>query len=143
MYYNGKMLINQEKNIKLLGVDWGEKRLGLALADSEVGLATPLGVAGSLGELLNILVAEGIDIIVLGEPQKMRGKTSDINPRFKEFLALLRQKVAAPVVLIDERLSSLQADALVGTKKTKAPRDAVAAMIILQTYLDQKYGQHL
>jgi len=131
------------KNIRLIGIDWGEKRLGVALAESEVCLATPFMVAASLSELLKIIDAEKIDLIVLGEPQKMRGKTNDINPRFKEFLRLLKTKTDLPIELIDERLSSKNADALVGSKKTKAPRDAVAAMIILQSYLDQTYGRNL
>jgi len=131
------------KNIKLIGIDWGEKRLGVALADSEVGLATPFMVAKNLSELLKIIKTEEIDIIVLGEPQKMRGQTNDINPKFKEFQRLLTVKTDLPIELIDERLSSKNADALVGGKKTKAPRDAIAAMIILQTYLDQKYVRNL
>lgn len=124
---------------RFIGIDWGEKRLGVALADSELCLATPFAVAGNLNELLKIIEVEEIDQIVLGEPQKMRGKTNDINPQFKEFLRLLSSKTNLPIELIDERLSSKNADALVGNKKTKAPRDAVAAMIILQSYLDQKY----
>ncbi len=123
-----------------MGVDWGEKRLGIALADTEVRLATPFMVAGGLSELLKIIESEEVDMIILGEPQKMRGKTNDINPRFKEFLRLLSTKTDLPIELVDERLSSKNADALAGSKKTKAPRDAIAAMIILQTYLDQKYG---
>ena len=131
------------KNIRLIGIDWGEKRLGVALAESEVCLATPFMAAANLSELLHIITAEKIDLIVLGEPQKMRGKTNDINPQFKEFLRLLKTKTDLRIELIDERLSSKNADALVGSKKTKAPRDAVAAMIILQSYLDQTYGRNL
>jgi len=131
------------KNIRLIGIDWGEKRLGGALAESEVCLATPFMVAANLSELLHIITAEKIDLIVLGEPQKMRGKTNDINPQFKEFLRLLKTKTDLRIELIDERLSSKNVDALVGSKKTKAPRDAVAAMIILQSYLDQTYGRNL
>lgn len=132
-----------EKILKFIGIDWGEKRLGVALADSEVCLAMPFMVAGGLNEVLKIIAAEEVDLIVLGEPQKMRGKTNDINPRFKEFLRLLASKTDLPIELVDERLSSKNADALVGGKKTKAPRDAVAAMIILQSYLDQKYGRDI
>ncbi|OIO07763.1 Holliday junction resolvase RuvX [Candidatus Falkowbacteria bacterium CG_4_10_14_0_2_um_filter_41_15] len=137
------MTDKSNKIIKLIGIDWGEKRLGVALADSEVGLATPFVVAKNLSEMLKIIKNEEIDIIVLGEPQKMRGKTSDINPKFKEFERLLTAKTTLPIELIDERLSSKNADALIGGKKTKAPRDAIAAMIILQTYLDQKYVRDL
>ncbi|MEI7620339.1 MAG: Holliday junction resolvase RuvX [Candidatus Falkowbacteria bacterium] len=133
----------EEKSLNLIGIDWGEKRFGVALADSEVCLAMPFVVASGLDEILKIIKEEEIDLIVLGEPQKMRGKTNDLNPLFKEFLRLLTAKTNLPIELIDERLSSKNADALVGGKKTKAPRDAVAAMIILQSYLDQKYGGNI
>jgi len=133
----------QEKIIRLIGIDWGEKRLGLALADSETALATPFMVAENLSEVARLIKNEEIDLIVLGEPRKLRGQNKDLNPRFQEFLQLLRAQIKLPIELVDERLSSKNADALVGNKKTKAPRDAVAAMIILQTYLDQKYGGNL
>jgi putative Holliday junction resolvase len=137
------MIEGNDKNIKLIGIDWGEKRLGVALADSEVSLATPFAVAHNLSELLQIIKTEKIDLIVLGEPQKMRGKTDDLDPKFKEFLRLLTAKTKLPIELMDERLTSKNADALLGDKKTKAPRDAIAAMIILQSYLDQKYVRNL
>lgn len=133
----------EKKIFNLIGIDWGEKRFGVALADSDVCLAIPFIVVSGLNEILKIIEEEKIDIIILGEPQKMRGKTSDLNPLFKEFLRLLTAKTNLPIELIDERLSSKNADALVGNKKTKAPRDAVAAMIILQSYLDQKYGGNI
>ena len=49
----------------------------------------------------------------------------------------MKNKIGVPIELVDERLSSKAADALVGSKKTKAPRDMLAAMLILQTYLDK------
>ncbi len=127
-------------NIKLekyLGVDWGEKRIGLALGDSEIKIATPLGVANNLAQVRETVKKEGIDKIVVGQPLKMRDAKLEVDNRFLAFLSSLKKAVAVPVILIDERLSSRGADSLPGSKKNKAARDAIAAMLILQIYLDK------
>jgi RNase H-fold protein (predicted Holliday junction resolvase) len=66
----------------------------------------------------------------------MNGEQAN-NPKWLDFVARLEKKTALPIVFLDERLSSLAADALIGTKKTKAGRDEIAATIILQGYLDE------
>jgi len=121
---------------KYLGLDWGEKRIGLALADSETEIALPLATVATLAEVLAIIEKEGVTNIVVGRPQKMSGAAAD-NQAWKEFVRLLEERAGRPVVFFDERLSSLAADALSGTDKEKAPRDEVAATIILQDYLDR------
>jgi len=121
---------------RYLGIDWGEKRIGLALADSETGLALPLTTVSGLAGVLAAIKEEGIDEIVLGSPRKMSGAAAD-NPLWQEFVGALREKTACPLQLFDERLSSLAADALPGGKKDKAGRDEIAAAIILQGYLDR------
>ncbi len=121
---------------KYLGIDWGEKRIGLATADSETGLALPLKTAGSLREVLAAVKEEEADILVLGAPRKLSGAEAD-NPAWQEFLAGLKE-TGKRVELVDERLSSLAADALSGEKSEKAERDEIAATIILQNYLDRQ-----
>ncbi|MFA5109446.1 MAG: Holliday junction resolvase RuvX [Patescibacteria group bacterium] len=120
---------------KYLGVDWGEKRIGLATADSEVSLALPLKTVGSLAEVLNVIKEEETDIIVLGSPKKMSGEAAD-NPLWLDFVKQLRELSGKRVELVDERLSSLAADALAGEEAEKAGRDEIAATLILQDYLD-------
>lgn len=119
-----------------LGIDWGEKRVGLATGDSEVKLALPLITVSSLAEVLKIVAEERSDIIVIGDPVKMSGAKSD-NPKWLAFLSQLREKSGKPVELIDERLSSLAADALGGAESERAGRDEIAAAILLQQYLDK------
>jgi len=119
-----------------LGVDWGEKRIGLATGDSEVKLALPFKTASNLAEVLTILNEEKTDIIILGQPKKMSGAEAN-NPAWLAFLAQLREKSGRPVELVDERLSSLAADALGGRAEEKASRDEIAATLILQNYLDK------
>ncbi len=122
------------ENIKYLGIDWGEKRIGLALGDSETGLALPFRVVNSWSDVLEVVSNEKIDQIVLGEPKKLSGDPA--NQDFLAFKLKLENEAGVAVNLVDERLSSLAADALVGEKEDKAERDAVAAMLILQNYLD-------
>ena len=118
-----------------LGVDWGEKRIGLALADGEINLAMPFKTVSNLKELIEVIEEEGADIIILGRPIKMRGEGDGLNPDFSSFAEELKNKTVAEIIMIDERLSSQAADSLPGGN-LKASRDEVAAMIILQNYLD-------
>jgi putative Holliday junction resolvase len=120
-----------------LGVDWGEKRIGLATADSEVKLALPLKTVATLAELLNVIKEEETDVIVLGQPQKMSGAAAD-NQLWLSFLEQLKERSGRLVELVDERLSSLAADALDGSTEEKAGRDEIAASLILQDYLDKQ-----
>ena len=124
---------------KYLGIDWGQKRIGLALADSETKLATPFKVVKNLSEVLDIIEKEGINEIILGLPLKMKNTKSETQAEFRNFKNNLKAKVNLPVLEVDERLSSKAADALSKDKKAKALRDALAAMLILQSYLDVQY----
>lgn len=119
-----------------LGIDWGEKRIGLALADGETKMALPLGTVSNLKELLKVIEEENITSIIIGSPQKMSGEKAN-SISFLQFLKDLKKQSGIEVIEIDERLSSKAADALFGGKKDKAKRDEIAATLILQTYLDQ------
>lgn len=118
-----------------LGIDWGEKRIGLATADSETKLAIPFKVVSSLNELLKLITVEEINYIVLGYPRKMNGDPAN-NPKWQAFVSQLEKQIDLPIVFLDERLSSLAADALAKKNKAKAGRDEIAAALILQNYLD-------
>ena len=126
---------NNDNEKKYLGIDWGEKRIGLSLADEETKLALPFKTVSSLTAVLQVIKEEKIDVIVLGRPQKMSGLAGD-NNFWLNFFDNLKKNSSQPIILIDERLSSLAADALPGLKKDKANRDEIAAALILQAYLD-------
>lgn len=119
-----------------LGIDWGEKRIGLAVGNDETKIATPFKTVANLEELLAVVSAEAVDALVIGSPRKMSGAAAN-NPLWLDFVSRLEKKSACPLIFLDERLSSLAADALVGTKKTKASRDEIAATLILQNYFDK------
>jgi len=126
---------------KYLGIDWGAKRIGLALGDSETRLASPFCVAETAVEIINIIKHEKIDYLIIGHPVKMSGEKDNLTKGFKVFLDFIKNNCDIPVELIDERLTSKAADALLGTKKTKASRDSLAAMLILQSYFDKNNGR--
>lgn len=123
---------------KYLGVDWGEVRIGLSLGDSVLGIATPYKVVASMKELLSVVESEDIDEIVIGDPLKMKNLDNNYHQAYLNFKKKLEESVDINIEIYDERLSSKAADALLGNKKTKAPRDAIAAMLILQGYLDSQ-----
>jgi len=122
-----------------LGVDWGEKRIGLSLADNEVKIATPFKTVNNAKDVVNTAKEEGVDAIIIGHPIKMNGDKENLNPDFLAFMKQIEEMSDEfKIRLIDERLSSLAADKLPGNKKTKASRDEIAATLILQSYLDSK-----
>ncbi|MFH1427546.1 MAG: Holliday junction resolvase RuvX [Patescibacteria group bacterium] len=127
----------EKKTIKYLGIDWGSKRIGLAIGHSETGLATPYKVVGNMREIVDIIKSEEINEVIIGEPLKMENSKMKVQLEFLNFLSDLKRKINIPVITFDERLTSKSADKLSKDKKNKAPRDAIAAMLILQTYLDK------
>lgn len=129
--------MDEKKNKKYLGIDWGEARIGLALGDSEIKIATPFKTVGSLDDILKIIKEEKIDIAVLGMPFQAANSGFPVSEQFENFLDEMKSKIKIPIETIDERLSSKAADALEGDKKNKASRDEIAAMLILQNYLDR------
>lgn len=126
-----------DNNLKIyLGVDWGEKRIGLAIGDSETKIASPFGIAKNVNEIAKIIKSEGIDVLVVGKPVSIINYQLAIsNKKYNDFIVKLKKEVKIPFEFMDERLSSKAADARLGGKKTKATRDEVSAMIILEDYL--------
>jgi putative holliday junction resolvase len=119
-----------------LGVDWGGKRIGLAIGDSGTRLASPFKVVGDVEELCDIAYLEEVDGIVLGKPLKMYDADEELDKDYIAFVEELQKKIDIPIIQVDERLTSKHADSLPGNRKTKAKRDAIAAMLILQSHLD-------
>lgn len=126
-------MIESQKNY--LGLDWGEKRIGLALADGEIKIAMPFLTVSSLKEIIEIIATEKINCLIIGNPQKMNGDKAN-NPNYLNFLKNLKNQINIEIVEVDERLSSKSADVLGFGNKDMASRDEGAATIILQSYLD-------
>ena len=141
------------RGVRVLGIDYGERRIGLALSDATGLLASPwktiandanVGAAAQrLALEVNALVAEddGLAMIVIGLPRRLNGDATDQTPRVQTLATLLRNAVSVPVELQDERLTSHAADEILAARerdwrKRKQQLDAMAAALILQDYLD-------
>ncbi|TET37633.1 MAG: Holliday junction resolvase RuvX [Dehalococcoidia bacterium] len=132
-----------------LGLDIGEKRIGVAIADPEGLLAIPLTVIERVGEeadleaILALANEHGVRRIVVGLPRSLDGSIGKQAERVLSFSKVLSQRTDVPVDTWDERLSTVAAerllrDAGVKSDKRRARRDAMAAAIILQGYLDRE-----
>jgi putative holliday junction resolvase len=129
--------MNTEPKI-YLGVDWGLKRIGLSLGDSETKMATPFKTVSGVHDLAETATEEKADVLVVGQPIKMRGIGEGLAKEFLEFVEELKNRLPdKEIVFFDERLTSKAADALPGGD-LKASRDEIAAMLLLQDYLDKK-----
>lgn len=124
--------------MKYLGIDWGEARIGLAIGDDEVKIASPYSVVSAPEEIIGIIKEEEIDCLVIGKPVSLVDPNFPVSKKFEKFVNYLKENTEAGIEFLDERLSSKAADALAGDKKTKASRDEIAAMLILQQFLDQQ-----
>ena len=130
---------------KVLGIDYGDTRIGIAVAEIEIGIAHPHSVIESdnkaVGEIANIIREESIKTIIIGLPKNMNGTEGNQAATTRLFAEKLSATPGIEIVFQDERLSSKQAeDILIKLDKSrderKAEADAHQAAIILQTYLD-------
>lgn len=162
--------------MKLLGLDYGDKRIGLAIGDSETKTAVPFLVLENKGrksvvdELQNIVREESVDRVVVGFPYTAVGKIADFRfsildckttktnvdvdgeeatlqnenlkngqgQKVSRFIGYLKENLSVPVVMHDERLSTREADNLLKGHGDLKKNDDVAAMVILQGYLDKE-----
>jgi putative Holliday junction resolvase len=139
--------------MRALGVDYGQKRIGLALSDASGQLARPWKVIPRAGNSLQVAVAlaeevraleasdEAVAVIVVGYPRRLNGEANEQTVAVKKVADQLNKLVTLPVVLQDERLSSHEADELLARsqkdwRKRKLLLDAMSAAVILQDYLD-------
>lgn len=132
--------------MRLLGLDYGQARVGLALGDTETRVAVGKGVLEGLTQnklitkIKAIVNLEKIDRVIIGLPLNTSGEPTKITDEVKLFVEKLRNHVSIPVQTFDERFTSAMADQLlkqVPRSKRKAKQDQVAAQIILQNYIDQ------
>jgi len=136
-----------------VGLDIGEKRIGLAISDLTGTLARPVGVlrpSGLEADALDVVAKEiarlaeeedGVGAIVVGLPRRLDGSPTEMTPRVERFARQLESKTSLPVALQDERLSSREAESRLAVRdkdwrSRKARLDAAAAAVILQDYLD-------
>lgn len=121
--------------MKYLGIDWGKSKIGLAIGDDELKIASPFKIVSDFNELIEVLEVEEIERVVLGEPVKMCGDSESCMIEYNEFYKRLKKRI--PVELIDERLTTRQAIGMMQGQKGRKDEDSVSAMLILQNYFDR------
>jgi putative Holliday junction resolvase len=123
--------------MRILGIDYGEKRIGLAISDESQTLARELMILSPKefwGQIPALISQHQISSIVLGWPLNMSGQETKKTEEVKSFKLKLESETGLPVGIMDERLSSAMAEHISGGKKDL---DSLAAQIILQNYLDK------
>jgi len=137
--------------MRSLGLDIGDKRIGVALSDPEGILASPFTIINRTDDrtdveaIINIVNQQQVKQFIVGLPRSMDGSIGRQAEKVEAFTQKLCSYTNVPVEFRDERLTTVSAKRLmqsVGRKKTgkKARDDAIAAALILQSYLDETHS---
>lgn len=139
--------MNEESKKRIMGLDIGSKRTGIAVSDEGRTIALPLThiIASRkedwLRQIRSIIEEREVDALVVGIPLNQYGEAGIDAKNIREYIALLQERTSLPVIEWDERFTTVQAervliDADMSRKKRKNVVDQVAATILLQSYLD-------
>lgn len=137
--------------MKLMGIDYGKRRIGVAVSDETGTLALPLEqvgaepLAGACERIATLVCERGVERIVVGMPRNMDGSYGPAAEAVRAFITELKKAVSTGIATWDERLSTAQAERAMleadySRKRRRAQRDALAAQLILQNYLDAGGG---
>ena len=135
--------------MRVLAIDHGSKRMGIAISDETQTIAQPFEFipaepfANLLTRLKEILREKEVDLVVVGMPRNMDGSYGPAALKVQEFVAVLKDAIIVPIKTWDERLTSAQAnrfliEANVRRSKRKEKVDKTAAAILLQSFLDSR-----
>jgi len=120
--------------MRVLGVDYGTKKTGLAIGDDESRVGMPFGVVYGLDEIAGVVEREGVDKVVVGMP------VSDVDTAqadvVRAFIEDLKVVVKVDIDTVDERYTTKAAQQLQEEQGSGVAEDALAAMILLQAYFD-------
>ena len=129
----------------ILALDVGDRRVGVALADSQIKIAVPYGYLERsdkiIQQITELMLDHDINILVIGYPRNQSGEATKQTESVEQFAKKLAEvEIDADLVFQDESLSSVEAERRLGRVKDKGEIDAEAASIILQDYLEQNYA---
>jgi putative Holliday junction resolvase len=135
--------------MRVLALDHGTKRMGVALSDALGVIAQPVGYweaepfAEFLARLRRFLAEKEVELLLVGMPRNMDGTYGPAALKVQEFIAALKASVTVPVQAWDERLTSVQANRLlieggVRRDRRKEKVDSLAAAVLLQSFLDAR-----
>ncbi len=136
---------------RILGIDYGDVRVGLSLSDLTQTIAKPFltinykNLNHLLIQLNEIIIENEVNKLVVGIPYNMKGEDTPQTLKVKEFVSFLKSELSFDIILIDERLSSVEAEKTmhkmnIKTGHNKSDIDKIAASVILQEYLDSNHG---
>ena len=128
--------------MRILGIDYGDKKIGLAFGDSSARVAVPLEVIVNEGDvtieaLVRRVKEEDIDLVVVGVPLPQGNHSGVQLEKTRKFIATLAQAAPVSVVEEDESFTSVESVRLQQEFNAQADEDALAAMLIVQSYIDQ------
>ncbi|MFN7016182.1 MAG: Holliday junction resolvase RuvX [Fimbriimonadales bacterium] len=127
--------------MRVAALDYGAKRVGVAVANTEIGIAFPATVLpNDIEQIVRWLQQEGVEQVVVGAPYLMWGAAGERVQEAAMFAEQLRQRLGIPVELLDERLTTLEAERRLREGEPRRPKrkqqvDALAAALLLETYL--------
>lgn len=138
--------------MRVLAIDFGERRVGLAVSDPEGRFALPLVTLARssdlqvINEISAIVIEESIDLLVIGEPRRLDGSRGDAARRIASFAEKLQQRTELPYLLVDEALTSREAEERLresGVDPRSHPErvDTMAAQILLEEVLARSAGE--
>jgi putative Holliday junction resolvase len=133
--------------MRILALDPGSKRIGVAVSDETKTIAQPLEwipaepFADFLARLNQLILEKEVDLILIGLPRNMNGTYGPAAQKAEAFAAALKNAITIPIKMRDERLTTLQANKMmiqgkVRRDKRKDKVDQTAAALLLQSYLD-------
>lgn len=134
----------------MLAVDWGQKRFGVAISDELRMIASPLTTLtrrpkqrDPVGPVAALVAQQGVSEILVGYPLDEHGEERDAAQAARAFAEALRERCPVPVHLVDERMTTARAqraarDAGVSTRDARHRIDQMAAVVLLQQWLDQQ-----
>ena len=135
--------------MRVLGLDVGTRRIGVALSDALGLTAQGLTVlerstmAQDVEAVCKVIGEQGVEAVVVGWPLALSGKPGPQAPRVEAFVQALRRRVGMPIALLDERFTTAQGERVlleadVSRRRRKQLVDQLAAQLILQQYLEQE-----
>lgn len=135
--------------MKIMALDVGNKRIGVALSDELQILAQPLytihrkGIERDIEEIVKIINDNNVEEVIVGLPKNMDGTTGFQGEKTIKFAEVLRQSTNRPLIMWDERMTTISARRImiendVKQKDKKNLVDTIAAVVILETYLSRK-----
>jgi putative Holliday junction resolvase len=133
---------------RIMSVDFGDTRTGLALSDvsrylaSGIGYVSPGGIVKTADKVAEMAIEQKASAVIVGLPKNMDGSEGFRADRAKEFADLLRERLTLPVAMFDERMTTMAASRFLNETNTRGAKrktvvDTLSAQIILQNVLDR------